>query len=395
MRAHLLRPAAAILLALLIACASDPRSANTTAVRDSAGVRIVENLAPSIEPTWRLSDLPSLSIGTLDGLAPYSFNQVSSVMRLGDGRLLVAQEAELRYFDAEGRHLHTAGGAGQGPGEFGRIRSVRPCGAGLIATDLLVLRVSLLDMEGGFIRAVDAPEPVAGALPDVVRCLDGEPVYSVWTRGSGERATVSRDPLSLVRFVGGGAHDTLAVVPGLERFDGLTRPFGRTTVYALEDTVLHLADTGECEIRSYDLDGELRRIVRCAAEGGRVTDADVAAIREQYTAGVPPRMLETEILPRLNAVPFPETKPTVADLRADAVGRLWLRPFDQPSDDPATRDGPTSWWIFDTDGSYLGTIAMPAGLTIHHIGANEILGVWRDSMEIEYVHVYELVGPRG
>src|SRR5690606_5816123 len=93
-------------------------------VRDSAGVRVVRNLAPawsgSAEDAWSLSLEPILEIGVLEGDPAYMFSQMRGPRRLSDGSIVVLDGAtsEVRIFDAEGRHLRTFGRKGQGPGEF-------------------------------------------------------------------------------------------------------------------------------------------------------------------------------------------------------------------------------------------------------------------------------------
>jgi hypothetical protein len=381
------RVAGLLLLFTAAACGSDVGRSGVT-VRDSAGIRIVENPAPAAneEPRWRPDSVPSLTIGAIEGEAAYQLDGVRSVRRLADGRLLVAQETELRFFDGAGRHLHTAGGEGDGPGEFRRLRSVRTCGDGLVAQDLLTPRVSRLDADGAFRESTEPPPMDRGLVPPVAGCFGNELVYALRKPADippGARV-LRRDTTLLVHFRADGARDTLFRVPQLESFDGLTRPFGRTGLYALADSAIHVADTGACEIRSHDLNGRLQRIVRCGAGGQPVNATDVDTIRKRYISGVPPSLLEQEILPRLDAVPFPDTKPVLTALRADPAGRLWLRPYAQPE------EGQVRWWVFDPDGAFAGVAETPAGLTVHALDTAAVLGVWRDELDVEYVRLYRL-----
>lgn len=72
--------------------------------------------------TWVIDPVP---VTEVDGSGdPYGgpFRFVNDAMLLSDGTLVVLQRArdffELRYFDAEGRRLGSAGGSGDGPFEF-------------------------------------------------------------------------------------------------------------------------------------------------------------------------------------------------------------------------------------------------------------------------------------
>lgn len=392
-----MNPSHRLLLAGIVAavsCDGGSPERPLSSVRDSAGVRVIENHAPLAEPAvrWVASSPPALTIGTLEGPAAQQLFGVRSVHRVDDGRLLVAQSSEISFFDPDGRHAATVGGKGNGPGEYAALYDVQPCGSGLVAEDMGAARVSVLDASGGFLRLAEAPELDRGSLPPVVTCFEGDLVYVVRTppppamRGLRQ---LRRDTLSLVRFGQDGQRDTVLQWPGLETFDGLLRPFGRTTLFAFSDSLVHLADSGSCEVRSYTQDGALRRILRCSAEGPPVSDDDVAAIRERYTRGVPPPLLEREILPRLNAVPFPDTKPTLSALRADDSGNLWL----QLTDDEG--GGVARWIAFDGDGELLGEARLPEHLRVHVLNTTEVVGVWRDSLDVEYVHGYRMEKQEG
>ncbi len=71
------------------------------------------------EPPWRLVE--ELRIGRLDGVGPDVFGSVRGVVPDALGRIWVmdSQAHELRLFDADGTHVRTVGGEGDGPGEFG------------------------------------------------------------------------------------------------------------------------------------------------------------------------------------------------------------------------------------------------------------------------------------
>lgn len=109
-------------LAAAAGCEADPEppplSHNT---RDSAGIAIAVNSgAPAGAERWSVDADPMVSIGGADGPPATMFTGVTSATRLSDGTIVVLENetSELRFFDPGGAHLRTAGGFGEGPGEF-------------------------------------------------------------------------------------------------------------------------------------------------------------------------------------------------------------------------------------------------------------------------------------
>lgn len=111
----------AVATLLCSACESEPAPPAFT-VRDSAGITIAENVGPSWSESEapRLADAASLSIGLIDGDAPYLFTEIDAATRLSDGSIVVVDGAqvEVRRFDASGRYLRTIAAQGDGPGEL-------------------------------------------------------------------------------------------------------------------------------------------------------------------------------------------------------------------------------------------------------------------------------------
>jgi len=67
---------------------------------------------------------------------------------------------------------------------------------------------------------------------------------------------------------------------------------------------------------------------------------------------------------------------------ADAHGNLWVREY-----------GTHVWSVFDAAGRWLGDVEMPRGLRVHQIAADHVVGVMRDSLDVESVAVHRLVRP--
>lgn len=93
---------------------------------------------------------------------------------------------------------------------------------------------------------------------------------------------------------------------------------------------------------------------------------------------------------------FAESLPAFARILASPDGYLWVQRYATAAELLVT--GPSEvaqdeWTVFDPEGRWLGTVATPAGLHLHAIGHDEILGVWKDSLDVEYVRLHRIVRP--
>ena len=114
-----------LLLSVVCGCAQVDRGPPAYAMRDSAGITIVES--PDLDvaslPLWTMSVAPTVEIGGNSGDSGHQLNQVVNVARLGDGRIVLGDggSREVRFFDPDGGHSLSVGGPGEGPGEFARF----------------------------------------------------------------------------------------------------------------------------------------------------------------------------------------------------------------------------------------------------------------------------------
>lgn len=393
------------LLAATAACGGDA-AASASLVTDSAGVRIVQSEQPAWEDGegWTVGDAPSLDIGVVEGDAAYQLNAVRSVDRLADGGILVADGGtqQVRLFGADGRHLRSMGREGGGPGEF---RTLSWAGVGpadtVLAWDGREKRLTVFAPDGSLVRAVKAQGP-DGAYPRVLGTLADGSVLS--TGGMSMEFTMGeqRDSVRYHRFgADGGALGPVGRFAGMEAFvmelDGLMLQdevvFGRNLLVRPAGNEVLAADNDRYEIRFLSPDGTLRRIVRRPHEPLRATPADVDAYfdaRETDLHGLPSdqaasfralRAKQREELPRR------ETFPAFSDARTDAEGNLWVEQYARPGDEQPR------WDVFDPQGRWLGTVDTPPGLKIHDIGADWILGVQKDELDVEHVRMYPLRKP--
>jgi hypothetical protein len=397
---RLLHTTGIVFLSLSAACGSGGARTAGPVVRDSAGVRIVENAAPAWGEgdAWRLSAEPALDVGVLDGPAEYQLGSVAGAVRLSDGTLVVGdgQGKNLRWFDHEGRHLRTVGREGDGPGEFGVVAWVAAVGDSVAVGDWSNLRVSVFAPDGSLVRSVSSGDPAGGFhaptgyLPGGTLLLRAGAV-----RGSRAPDGPVRDSVRLFRLdPGGESAREIGRFAGAELFvhrEGnatmiMQRPFGRAERVAVVPDGFFYGAADRYEVGRYGADGTLLRLIRRSQAPRAVTPADTERFRQEYLARASEssRTLQERVLER---AAVPEVMPAYDDVLADRAGNLWVRDFRVVENDPST------WTVFDPDGRMLGGVTTPPRFRLTEVGADYVLGVWRAEMDVEHVRLYRLEKP--
>lgn len=396
MRRPVARLAGAILLA---ACGGDAADGGLEIIeRDSAGVTIVENPPLEEAAAFAIVDpTPLLEIGALDGSAEYQLYIVRDAHRYRDGRLAVANGGshEIRFYDADGRHLGSAGGEGEGPGEFRNVVSLWPRpGDSLWAFDSRNRSFTVLDPAGEFVRThplgVDASFRIPqGTFEDGTALVQ---TATVFTAGD-ERTGLQRVPVdvgiyrpdgSLVRSLGEwpGSEMFVSAEEGRMAVRGLV--FGRELfAIAAGDRVL-IGSSDAREFRLLRRGGETERIVRVAGP----LDPVATGAFERHVEEVLETSADDDFRRfwrnMFDAMPRHETYPAYSEIRADAAGRVWMADYRPPGEERRM------WTVFGPDGHMLGRVRTPDGLRVVEIGEDYVLGISRDELEVERVRLYGL-----
>jgi len=374
-------------------CTGDA-SESVTALRDSAGISIVESLAPAwgAGQSWVLGDEPTRRIGGSPGESESVLWQVTGVLHLSDGRIVVANggSKEIRYYGPDGSLLHATGQEGEGPGEFRSLSRIWSLpGDSVLAYDARLDRISLYDGFGSFAGVFQAPRVGVSyrhAFPDGVMLGTG-------TRGyrTGERSQVHRDsvPYTLHRR-DGDVLDTIGWYQGDEDYvistpqlvGILNPPFRRQAALAVHDGELYTGFGDRYEIRVWSRTGQLRRILRRI-----VPPVDAGSAINEFKAGFDDPEMPPGVRAGIDDFTFPPTMPAFTEFLVDTEGDLWVR---RPAWPRTQADG---WDVFDPGGVFLGTVGMPEGFELQQIGRDWALGVWTDEMDVEYVDLYLVKKP--
>lgn len=395
-------------LPFLISCGAGGPADPAVVVRDSAGIRLIESARPAWREgeEWRVAPGPMVEVGVQDGPAEYQLYRVGAAIRLGDGRIVLANRGtnEIRQYDSAGRHLLTVGGTGDGPGEFRALAWVSaPPGDSILAWDASHNRLSIFTPRGELAGTTQI-EPVSSGTPTpgesftapypmaLTAFADGSllarSIEIIPNPGEGVR----RDSINLVRYLRSGAiAERLGRFPGFEFFarqqgDELLwerRVFGRNTHVAVRGRELLVGTNDRFEV--VVMGGERQQVFRRVHEHRPVRSAEIQAYgdllleaaRDEASRAYSERVLEL--------MSYPSELPPYRDLIADGEGNVWVEHYRAaPEEQPR-------WSVFGADGRWLGEVATPAGLRIHEIGAGYVLGVWTDEVGIEYLRLYELL----
>ena len=389
----------------LMACDGTSDATAGTVRRDSAGIEIVESERPRWREGrgWRVDSAPALTIGSaLEGDPAMQFTRISGVARLSDGRIAIVddQTAELRIFDASGRHLTTAGGQGGGPGEYTPpLRLLRlPGDTLLISGGFSKPRLGLHAADGRFMRLLELPPVGSENRPATLtyRFDDGtslispggfrivQPRGGTWTDSvayyrlsAGSDSTILVGSFPAIRFSGNG--------PAVARVG-----YSPASEMAQHGNRVHIGYPESYEIATYTSDGRLMRLTRRVWTPVPVDQPARDGFAQRNYGELPPPMKERY----LAVLTFADHHPAYDQLIADAEGNVWARAPRVDAEGLASDSAPpvpTDWSVFDTSGAWLGDVTMPAGLEPHEIGSDVILGVWRDEDGVYYVRMHRLV----
>ena len=381
--------------------AADEKSAE--AVRDSAGVRIVEGRAarPGAVSGWQVDEQPVMQIGVAEGAPEYQLAGVRGAVRLADGGVVVAnsQSHELRYYDARGGFVRAVGEEGGGPGEFKSLDGIAAYRGDSVAVwDAGAWRLTILGPDGGFGRAATVRglnsivARLRGAFPDGSFLLAAAGSVQDFLRTDvGER----RDSVSYLRFAADGAFaDSLArhaaqEYVALRSQDQIViRPilFGRDSYVGVGGDRVFVGQSDAFRIDGLDPLGTVELSVRRPGELRTPSSQELARARATSEEAGETQMKAAGAsgMPNAEPVPARPTVPAYDRLIVDQQGNLWVRDYVfSPEDAPR-------WSVFDPQGRWVATAQTPAGVEVYQIGPDWILGRGLDDLDVEYVRMYRL-----
>ena len=205
-----------------------------------------------------------------------------------------------------------------------------------------------------------------------------------------------RFPEALLTYrLDGSGGDSIGWTPGYEDYTigdmGQVPFFQKEAVVDSRGGRIFTGSSDFMQVEEIAASGDTVRILRIAGYPLALSEAQAEAERD-FRLDIP-LLQQTPLPPRVQQLrqfiedmPLPTTRPAYEDMIVDPAGAVWLRPFRGASE----RIGPESWLVLDSDGRWLGSVEAPDGFHVLDIAVDEVLGVWRDELDVSHPQVLRL-----
>jgi hypothetical protein len=367
---------------------------------------------------WSLRETPDLVIGAPDEREGYAFGRIAAALVLGD-RLVVGDAgfSEVRFYSLSGELITRSGRKGGGPGEYRAIRSLARHGdTAVVVWDVQLVRLTVLSRDGSVQRTITPDLSGAASIrPAFVGLMhtgdivfrDSRSAWSLRTAPTGER----RDSVRyLVVGPAGEWQGRIWAEPGTEEhfmnrngfWGGTPIIFGRSSFETISAGRLVVGTNDSSVLRQVGADGSIQRVVAFEWTAVPVADGWVEATREHLldeladtrgTAGPPGLVVDPSTQEKLDRwreeqvrnLPSRGALPAFADVRADAVGRIWIAEYSPPE------MSEQNWAVLDSAFEPIARVKMPRTMEILDIGPGFLLSRKTDEMGRESISVTRII----
>lgn len=373
----------------VLACASTTdNSREPPTIRDSSGVRVVDNHVDAWSATGvlEMSERPVLQFALAVEALPAA---IGAAARLANrGFVVVTPEDQvIHWLDSLGREQYRAGREGRGPGEFVRIQKVFIVpGDTVVVFDNAQRKLSYYSAAGRLIREVRHTTDVTGASVRAHTIVAATPGGGYFATGSNAPPAdgLVRGKSVLVRYDSPGSGVMLGdAYPGTDMyyqpagksgFAFFAPPNGRSLAWAGIGDLLVAAHNETFEVRWLNADGAVVRIARAPQGNRAVTEAVQDEIIRDLRRLNPQARPDAEARWRAEQFMY-KTVPAFGEMVVGADGRIWLR-----MDPPAPGTQTARWAVLDSDGTLIGALELARELRLAWAGAQDVLLVRSDTL---------------
>lgn len=409
------RSCALLLCLLTLTACRDAGAKWGGTITDSAGVAYVTNPA---EGDWSLQPQPQLvkdlDIGTVEGEPAYQFSTIAGIDVNDAGEVLVLdqQAAQVRIFDAAGKHLRSVGRPGGGPGELMAGQTLIGLRAGrgdtVYVGDLGRFRIVALAGDGKEVGSY--PIPITEGIPVALRPAPGGKVALQLRRmalpGVTDSTTKPADFI-IVRDLTAGTADTVAQldIGGTLGFEGgkmQTRIFASEPMWAiLDDGRVVIGRNDRYRLEVFTPDGRLERVIQRPVEPVAVTPEVQAAYKKTMRALVGKQLAAqgaansqaalAYVEQMFRDMQFAESFPVYASFMGGPDNTVWVQRFPTGALLAGGEDldlqnlAAPDWDVFDAQGRLLGMITLPDRFNGMRVVGKSIYGVQRDELDVQHV----------
>jgi hypothetical protein len=316
----------------------------------------------------------------------------------------------LRLYKNDGAVRLSAGGVGQGPGEFEMLWSLYPYRHdSLAAFDLSLRRVSIYDDQLTFVRSFQLPDIGLRAAVYLVGSDDAgtsyffEDMTDLETRSADARDGMlyhtkgtlwalrdgaENSPVEIGQFTGSQVW-LLARGGGI----GMEVPvFGLVAVIGVTPNFLVTMDSAGHRLDLRDLSGSPIASVQSVQAGRPVTNREREWFIDQQLARVTSEQRRGALLDIYRTMPSPATLPEFGRavrrhslpsvVAADGV--VFVRGYDNVDDDQ------TIWFGVEDTGEMWGVLVLPDNFDLLSVRSPQVAGVSRDSDGTETLRVFRI-----
>lgn len=360
---------------------------------------------------WRLDPVPLMSVGHTDADPLYEVAGVA----ITESHVVIAQESTgtLRFYTHAGALDTVAGGRGEGPGEFGRLRWMRRSGDYLFAYDLNADGISKFGLDGSLqssITVARAEDHLGLWTLDVFS--DGSSLSYAYDLYTPTEPAVQRIPRTLFlsaadgEFVGHlfemAGPETWYEPFGRAGRRQMFRFFGRASEALVIDSLVVVVENDSYDIPVYGRDGVVRDTLRPAVvpEPTPLPGDRVAFIRETLldswdlgdrrgaVEGLLDAMGLPEYLPPYGwlSLGYPNRPPVTA-----VDGLVWALRYGGIPRADADPQGP-EWFVFEVGKGQIATLSSPDDVVLLDVAGDLAAVLRRTDLDEEIVELRRIDG---